>query len=237
MGQLRDGLGGLQAIVWVALAFGAGPVLGASWDRDDSFESMAAPIERPPVSVQWDLAAMAAPAEEPEALPAETGSTPGPRPAAAPAPSGPSASTVAKRQAVEEHAGSAPSARSARERCAEPSGDEVVRTGDGSWTVHRDLIRRYSRDWTSLDELGWSKAHEGPDGRHDGMLIGGVRCGSDLHRVGIRAGDVVHAVNGREVKNLPQALLVYAAVRNDPLVSLEISRKGQRRTLTYRLIG
>lgn len=248
MGRMRDGLGSVVSLGVVALAFGAGPALGGAWgQRGLALEPVAPATERPPVSIVLSLPP--APEGDPgsgasgEPVDLRDPIAPGPSvtPArqAAPAPAGPSRHTTTKREVHADREQAAAALARARERCAEAGGgqDGIVATGPGSWTVHRDVIRRYSRDWSSLDTLGWSRPHAGPDGRNDGMLIGGVRCGSDLHRAGLRAGDVVHSVNGRAVRSVPEAVVVYAAVRGDREVSVEISRKGERRTLTYRLIG
>lgn len=123
-------------------------------------------------------------------------------------------------------------------RCDDPPDPGIVKRADASFTIDRAVVKRYTSDWSRLNELGWSERHEGADGKADGMRIGGVRCGSDLHDAGIRAGDVVHTVNGRKVTSIPQAILVYTAVRNDPVIEVVLStRKGERKTLTYRFTG
>lgn len=124
-----------------------------------------------------------------------------------------------------------------RRRCEADTIPEISRSGSASWTVDRSLIRRYTLNFKALNSLGWSKRHDGPDGRPDGMLIGGVRCNNDLYRAGIRSGDIVHTVNNHNVRNIAQAVIVYGKVRRDRLIRVEITRRGQRRTLTYRLTG
>ncbi|HHO52374.1 MAG TPA: hypothetical protein ENK18_16260 [Deltaproteobacteria bacterium] len=124
-----------------------------------------------------------------------------------------------------------------RRRCEVDPIPEIARSGAASWTVDRSLIRRYTLNFKALNALGWSRRHDGPDGRPDGMLIGGIRCNNDLYRAGIRSGDVVHTVNAHKVRNIAQAVLVYSKVHNDRLIRVEITRRGQRRILTYRLTG
>jgi hypothetical protein len=127
--------------------------------------------------------------------------------------------------------------RARGKKCVEEPGADIVATAENKWTVQRDLLQSYTRNFARLDSLGWSKRHDGADGKADGMLIGGVKCNSDLHRAGIRSGDVVHSVNGRGVTSFVDAFFVYTKVRNDPVVRVEITRRGQRKLLVYRLVG
>jgi hypothetical protein len=124
-----------------------------------------------------------------------------------------------------------------RARCEATPNPAIESHGDRSFTVQRDLVQTYARSIKKLNSLGWSTPHEGPDGKNDGMLVGGVRCGSDLHLAGVRSGDVVHTVNGKPVKSFPQALVVYHKVRNDDVIEVQLTRRGKPTTLTYRLQG
>jgi len=138
---------------------------------------------------------------------------------------------------VTEKKGAASQGRARGRKCVEEPGEGIVATAENKWTIERDLVQSYTRNFARLDSLGWSRRHDGADGKADGMLIGGVKCNSDLHRAGIRSGDVVHSVNGRGVTSFVDAFFVYTKVRNDPVVRVEITRRGQRKLLVYRLVG
>lgn len=122
-----------------------------------------------------------------------------------------------------------------RKKCTEAPDPLIRSTGPDRWTVRPGVVQRYTRDWSNLDQLGWSEPHDGPDGRGDGLQIGGIRCGSDVWDAGFRSGDVIHSVNGKAVKTIPQALLVYAAIHGADAFRVEITRAGARKILTYRL--
>ena len=124
-----------------------------------------------------------------------------------------------------------------RRRCKPELGPYIVKGDNGVRTVRRALIREYSQDWGRLNKLGWTKTHTDDAGRPDGMRIGGVRCNNDLHQAGFRSGDVLHKVNGHEVTNLVQALIVYTKVRRDRDLRVEITRRGKRRVLRYHIQG
>jgi len=122
-------------------------------------------------------------------------------------------------------------------RCEDDPVPGIAENGENKWIVHWDLVRIYTHNFKKLDDLGWSKRHLATDGTPDGMQIGGVKCNSDLHRAGIRSGDVVHSVNGRGVTSIPDALFVYAKVKNDKIIRVELTRKGERKTFVYRMVG
>jgi len=124
-----------------------------------------------------------------------------------------------------------------RRRCAPDPIEEIRHHGATMWTVERSIIKHYTRSLKRINSLGWSKQHEGSDGRPDGMAIYGVKCNNDLHRAGIRSGDVVHSVNGHRVRNIPQAIAAYLAVRNDRVVKVDLTRRGERKVFAYRLAG
>lgn len=132
--------------------------------------------------------------------------------------------------------GKAPSKGKAKaRRCPAPDDPGIVSTAPGRWIIRQSVVQRYTRDWSKLGELGWSKTHRREDGRADGLLIGGLSCGSDLHDAGFRSGDVIHTVNGRKVHSVPQAILAYTALHNDHDFTVEITRRGKRQTLRYQL--
>jgi hypothetical protein len=128
-----------------------------------------------------------------------------------------------------------PSAKKGR-RCTETADSAIVSTAPGRWTVDQSVVRRYTRDWSRLDQLGWSRSHKDAQGRNDGLELGGIRCGSDIYDAGFRNGDVIHTVNGRKVHSIPQAVIAYGALHNDKSFSVEITRRGKRQVLTYRLV-
>jgi hypothetical protein len=194
------------------------------------------------VDVSGFAEALAEPAPE-EAAPEEAAPEPAPEGEAeeavpedrAPAREIPSARGEAEPEAVPAKGGEARPAKKGR-RCTEPTDPAIVTTGPGRWTIDQSVVRRYTRDWSRLDQLGWSQSHKDAQGRSDGLELGGIRCGSDIHDAGFRNGDVIHAVNGRKVHSIPQALMAYTALHNDETFSVEITRRGKRQVLTYRLV-
>ncbi len=111
----------------------------------------------------------------------------------------------------------------------------INKAGRATFDVQRDLLSWYAKHPGKLDNLGWVARHEGADGKPDGFRLGGVSCGSDLHQAGLRAGDVVHSVNGKSINNVAQALFAYTSLKKSDELEVVITRKGERKVLTYRL--
>ncbi|MCB9744582.1 MAG: PDZ domain-containing protein [Alphaproteobacteria bacterium] len=66
-----------------------------------------------------------------------------------------------------------------------------------------------------------------------GFTLRRLRCGSPLHAAGLRNGDVIHQVNGRDITSIPEALAAYARLKRGDHFRLDISRRGARRRLSY----
>jgi hypothetical protein len=129
----------------------------------------------------------------------------------------------------------APKQRKRRKRDCSPDNPAIDKDTAGTIVIERQLVKYYVGHLGKLLSLGFASQHDGADGKPDGMRIIGVKCDNDLYEAGIRSGDVVHSVNGKAIKNIPQALFVYHAVKRKPVLEVEITRKGQRKTLRYKL--
>lgn len=119
--------------------------------------------------------------------------------------------------------------------CGAPDHPDIAAVGTDQYRVNRALVDHYTdnlREAARLAHVAW---HRSEDGRVDGFRIRRIRCGSVLHDAGFRNGDVVHTVNGRPVRNLPQALGAYRRLRKKRRLWLEVSRNGDTRTFRYTL--
>jgi hypothetical protein len=242
MGLARDFFGGIGTGLATLVLFTGAPLLGMLVGAPTLEQEIlvrasdgGAPVFLPlPVEDEASEAAAAVESIPAEAAPAKAS----PTALADVAPPAPSTSSGARRPDLPARASLLPEKpRKGRRTCQPAPIPEIVHQGGTLWTVDRSLVKTYTSNLGKLDELGWSKQHDGPDGKPDGMLIGGVRCNNDLHRAGLRSGDVVHSVNGHAVKSIPSALFAYMAVKNDRTIRVLITRDGKRQTLAYRLTG
>jgi general secretion pathway protein C len=71
------------------------------------------------------------------------------------------------------------------------------------------------------------------DGQPDGFKLLSIKGGSLIHRSGFRDGDIIKRVNGIEIDSPEKAFAVYEQLKNEPIITVEISRGGGRETFTY----
>jgi len=124
--------------------------------------------------------------------------------------------------------------RRKRRKCLEGT-DDINPIGPNRYSVERDLVDYYARDLDELARLAWVSWHENEAGKVDGFLVRRVRCGSVLHEAGLRNGDVVHAVNGRQIRSLARAIPLWWQLRRRPIVHVRITRGDESMRLWYRL--
>lgn len=130
----------------------------------------------------------------------------------------------------------APAPAKKRKRSCETPNPGIDRLGSDRFEVDRSIVDAYAKKPATLSALGWVNRHDGASGKADGFQVGGIRCGNDLHAAGLRNGDVVHAVNGRPVRSIPEAIWAYTKLRKADEIEVEITRKGARRTLTFQMV-
>ena len=81
--------------------------------------------------------------------------------------------------------------------------------------------------------MGRAIPHRGPDGQIDGYRLSGIRRNSLGEKLGIRNGDIVHAVNGQALTSMQGAMSAYTSLQNESSFSFEVTRRGQKMKLDY----
>jgi pyruvate/2-oxoglutarate dehydrogenase complex dihydrolipoamide acyltransferase (E2) component len=186
-----------------------------------------------------------APEESPDEAPADAPDPAEATPEAAPTPAAPLAvrTPSARRLAlrplkvdgdrVGRKAG-AKGRRGKQRKCLEAD-PRIVDKGSDRFSVDRDLVDAYTSDLKTAAKLAWVGWHRDGEGEIDGFRVKKIRCGSVLHQAGFRNGDVIHAVNGKPVTSIPQALSAYRKLRKKRTLHVEVERKGVVRKMRYRL--
>ncbi len=122
-----------------------------------------------------------------------------------------------------------------RRTCVEPT-PGIARTGEYRYELERVLVEHYTTRPRRADQLARTSWHQ-TDGQVDGFRVQKVRCGSPLHQLGFRNGDVVHAINGRTVTSTLQVLRTFRKLRRQDRLRVQITtRKGQQKVLRFTLI-
>lgn len=79
----------------------------------------------------------------------------------------------------------------------------------------------------SVDAMGRALLHRDAHGNIDGYRLSGIRRGSIGDDLGLRNGDIVHAVNGHAVPSMSEAEEVLEAAKTAKFLHLELTRRGE----------
>lgn len=122
--------------------------------------------------------------------------------------------------------------RGAKKPCEEI--DEISPAGPDKWKVEREVVTYYAFHQSELMRQVNVAPHFGADRKPDGAWIFLPRC-SLLKQAGVKHKDVIHAVNGRPVRSLAEGVAAYISLIGEDNLKVEVTRKGERKILKYRL--
>ena len=71
------------------------------------------------------------------------------------------------------------------------------------------------------------------DGRPDGLAISNIKPNSIFRRMGLRNGDILKSVEGQDIRTVDDALRLYDSMKTADSVTVEIERRGSKRTIDY----
>ena len=71
------------------------------------------------------------------------------------------------------------------------------------------------------------------NGQPDGFSLTGIRPNSLVRKMGLRNGDIITGVNGRNIETMDDALGFYQQLSSDDSVSIQMKRRGRERTIEY----
>jgi len=72
------------------------------------------------------------------------------------------------------------------------------------------------------------------DGRSEGLAITNIKAGSFFADMGLKNGDVVQGIDGRDIESPDDVLEVYKKLKSGSQVELQIMRNGEERTINYK---
>ncbi|MBE7449347.1 MAG: PDZ domain-containing protein [Kofleriaceae bacterium] len=142
------------------------------------------------------------------------------------------ADAVARAPAPESRAAPASAASS-------PWADRGRAVGEGRWEVDRMLLRELVAAGTGgaggAAARGVRLQPVGAAGKLAGVKVAMARPGSLAHVLGLEAGDVIEAVDGRAIDSPAMLMDLYGRMGDLRRVDLGVRRKGAARTLIYDL--
>ncbi len=100
-------------------------------------------------------------------------------------------------------------------------------------TVSRKDIQNSLKDINKLMSQVRIRPHF-KDGKSDGLSISRIKGGSIFSKLGLRNGDIVQKINGEPINSPDEVLVLYEKLKSGSRVSLEVTRKGEPKTMNYR---
>lgn len=114
-----------------------------------------------------------------------------------------------------------------------PEGEGVSQLSENKFAVSKDVFDKYINDLEGISRMGRALLHRGPDGEFDGYRLSAIRRNTLADQLGIKNGDIIHAVNGQSLNSVQSAMGAYNTLRTDSSFCFEISRRGSPTELCY----
>jgi general secretion pathway protein C len=70
-------------------------------------------------------------------------------------------------------------------------------------------------------------------GKPAGLLLSGIKPNSIFSKMGLRSGDIIKGVDGKDIKSVDEVLELYQTLRSSSSVSLQLKRRGRPLNIDY----
>ena len=67
----------------------------------------------------------------------------------------------------------------------------------------------------------------------EGLIVSQIQSDSIFSQLGLANGDIISSVNGKQMSSPEDAFGFYNGLKTGEAVSIEITRRGQKKILTY----
>jgi len=100
-------------------------------------------------------------------------------------------------------------------------------------TLDRSMVSKSLENMNELISQVRVRPHY-KDGEADGLMLSQVRPNSFFSKMGLRNGDIIQGVDGEPITSPDDIMGLYEELKEGSSVSLQVGRRGQNKTLTYR---
>lgn len=101
--------------------------------------------------------------------------------------------------------------------------------------LNRSMIENAMQDVSKLMTEMTITPNISEDGQQSGLALRNIKPNSIFRRMGLRNGDVLVGVNGDQIESVDDALGLYENLKSASEVQVQIMRRGQERTIDYRI--
>ncbi|MDP8224397.1 MAG: type II secretion system protein GspC [Candidatus Lernaella stagnicola] len=110
--------------------------------------------------------------------------------------------------------------------------DGIKKVGENEFVVSSEVIENAFEDMASMLRGARIMPHI-ENGQIDGFKIHRIKSSSLYKKIGLQNGDILHRVNSIEIKGPEDGLRLFQELRTAKNISIDVTRKGSRQTLSY----
>jgi general secretion pathway protein C len=111
----------------------------------------------------------------------------------------------------------------------------VSKADDTHFVIEQALIDEMLANPEKLYSQIRAVPHKDASGEIDGYRLSGIRKKSVFGKLGVKNGDVVHAVNGKTLTSMSAGMEAFNSLQNEKSFNFEITRRNQRQTFEYEI--
>ena len=101
-------------------------------------------------------------------------------------------------------------------------------------TIKRSQIDTALQDVNTLMKQVRIQPHF-QNGKPDGLRLTGVRPNSIFYKMGLKSGDIIIGVDGKNIESVDDALKFYQSLQSASRVQLQLKRRGRPKTIDYNI--
>ncbi len=121
-------------------------------------------------------------------------------------------------------------------RECEPDRADIFMVTETAYRIEDQAIAYYAEHPKEAEKLAatwWAKDEEG---ERRGFKLGRIKCGTILDQVGFKSGDIIEAVNGREIQSYSEAVTAFMGLRRRKVLWVQVERRGEPVRLDFHLV-
>ena len=121
-------------------------------------------------------------------------------------------------------------------RECEPDRVDILMVSETAYRIEDQAIAYYAEHPKEAEKLAATWWAKDDDGERRGFKLGRIKCGSILDQVGFKSGDIIEAVNGREIQSYSEAVTAFMGLRNRKVLWVQVERRGEPVRLDFHLV-
>ncbi|MDL2123569.1 MAG: type II secretion system protein GspC [Deltaproteobacteria bacterium] len=73
------------------------------------------------------------------------------------------------------------------------------------------------------------------NGKPNGLILSSIKSGSIFSEMGLKSGDIITGVNGKNIESVDDAPKFYESLKSSSNVQLQLKRRGRQKTINYHI--